>query len=83
MPRFTIAAAAALFMMSPVYADGAPPSGSMPLSQIVAKVEQRPDFGYLKEIEWDDGLYEVEYRSKDGGVREVKLDPRSGEPRTR
>lgn len=83
MRRFMIAAVAGFLLTSAVSAEVAPPAGSIPLSQIIAKVEQRPDFSHLKEVEWDDGLYEVEYRTKDGGTREVKLDPRTGEPRAR
>lgn len=81
MPRILMTAAAALLLAAPAFADPAPPANAMPLSQIIAKVEQSADFGHMKEIEWDDGLYEVEYRTKDGGTRELKLDPRTGEPR--
>lgn len=62
--------------------DRQPPDDAMPLSQIVAKIEQRPDFRYIDEIEWDDdGYYEIEYRTKEGGEVKLKLDPKTGEQR--
>ncbi|HRF09402.1 MAG TPA: PepSY domain-containing protein [Xanthobacteraceae bacterium] len=76
-----IASFALLLSTASVFADPAPPADAMALSSIIAKLEQRADFAHIKEIDWDDGLYEVEYRTKDGGSREVKLDPRTGETR--
>ncbi len=81
MPRLAFAPMALLLLAAPAFADPAPPANSMALSQIIAKVEKQADFAHIKDIEWDDGYYEVEYRTKDGGSREVKLDPRTGEPR--
>jgi len=62
---------------------GAPPVGSLSLSQIIIKIEGEPDFAYIDEIDWDhdDGLYEIEYRTRDGGKREMKIDPRTGKDR--
>ena len=62
--------------------DMQPPADAMPLSQILAKIEQRPDFRYIDDVEWDDdGYYELEYRTKDGGEVRLKLDPKTGEVR--
>ncbi|RKQ67972.1 PepSY domain-containing protein [Oceanibaculum indicum] len=62
--------------------DMQPPADAMPLSQIVAKIEQRPDFRYIDDLEWDDdGYYEIEYRTKEGGEVRLKLDPKTGEAR--
>ncbi|MDM7947474.1 PepSY domain-containing protein [Oceanibaculum nanhaiense] len=62
--------------------DMQPPADAMPLSQILAKIEQRPDFRYIDDLEWDDdGYYELEYRTKDGGEVRLKLDPKTGEVR--
>ncbi len=59
-----------------------PPANSMKLSQIVAKVEQRDKFQYVKDIEWDeDGYYEVTYYTTDRAKVEIRLDPVSGEPK--
>lgn len=62
---------------------GAPPIGSLSLSQIVVKVEGEPDFAYVQEIAWVDGLYQVAYRTRDGSKREMKLDPRTGKDRAK
>ena len=62
--------------------DMQPPADAMPLSQILAKIEQRPDFRYIDDVEWDDdGYYELEYRTKDGGEVRLKLDPKTGDVR--
>lgn len=66
---------------APALADRGTPEGSQPLSRIVAQIEQRSDVAYIKEIEFDDGVYEIEYRTRDGKEREIKIDPRSGEER--
>jgi hypothetical protein len=59
-----------------------PPEGSLPASEIVRRVEQRGDFGWLKEIEWDeDGYWDVEYWTRDGRLREIDVDPGTGRER--
>lgn len=60
---------------------GAPPVGSLSLSQIIIKVEGEPDFAYIDEVDWEDGLYEIAYRTRDGSKREMKIDPRTGKDR--
>lgn len=65
----------------PVLADQPPLAGAMPLSEIIAKLEQRSDFAYVREIDLDDGFYEVEFRTKDGRDIQLTIDPRSGTPR--
>jgi hypothetical protein len=83
MPRTLLAtAAAALMVAMPAFA--APTPDARPASEILRAVEQRPDFGHVREFEWDeDGYWEVEYATRDGGRVELRLDPRSGEPRPR
>lgn len=62
----------------------APPPDARPASELLRQIEQRPDFGHLREFEWDDdGYWEVEYVSRDGARVELRLDPRSGEVRPR
>lgn len=61
---------------------GAPPQNSQPLSQLLATIERNGDVAYFKDVEWDDdGYYEVEYRTRNGDEREVKVDPVSGQVR--
>lgn len=82
MRNAMLAALFAATVAGSAYADRLPP-GSMPLSQILVKFEQQPEFAYFEEIELDDGYYEIEYRTKGGEKREIKVDPRTGEPRSR
>jgi hypothetical protein len=59
-----------------------PPQNSMKLSQLVAKVEQREKFQYIKDIEWEEeGYYEVTYYTTDKAKVEIRLDPVSGQPK--
>ncbi|MBS4045540.1 MAG: PepSY domain-containing protein [Alphaproteobacteria bacterium] len=57
-----------------------PPVGALSLSQIITQIESRPDFAFIKDIDWEDGRYEVEYRTRDGRDRNLKVDPRTGRP---
>lgn len=59
---------------------GGPPVGALSLSQIITQIESRPDFAFIKDIDWEDGRYEVEYRTRDGRDRNLKVDPRTGRP---
>lgn len=82
----TIAAGTVAFacLCTPVLAqsnDRTPPPNSRKLSEIVAKVEQRADFRYISDVEWDDGAYEVTYYTTDNAKVEIKLDPVTGETR--
>lgn len=61
--------------------DTPPPASSLSLSQAVLQIEALPDFGYIKEVEWDGRDYEIEYRTRDGETRELKVDPRTARPR--
>ncbi|WP_203075963.1 PepSY domain-containing protein [Falsiroseomonas ponticola] len=61
-----------------------PPGNARPASEVVRMVEQRPDFAYLSELDWDDGGYwKVEYRTRDGAKVELRIDPVTGQPRPR
>ena len=55
-----------------------PPANAKPLSDIARTVEQRANFQAFESIEFDDGVYEVEYYTKEGTEREIRLDPVSG-----
>lgn len=59
---------------------GGPPAGALSLSQIITQIESRPDFAFIKDIDWEDGRYEVQYRTRDGRDRDLKIDPRTGRP---
>ncbi|MFN4311610.1 MAG: hypothetical protein ACK4FK_13580 [Ferrovibrio sp.] len=57
-----------------------PPAGSLSLSQIIIQIESRPDMAFIRDIDWQDGRYEIEYRTRDGRDRVLKIDPRTGRP---
>lgn len=59
---------------------GGPPAGALSLSQIITQIESRPDFAFIKDIDWEEGRYEVQYRTRDGRDRNLKVDPRTGRP---
>lgn len=59
-----------------------PPQNAKKLSEIIAKVEQRADFRYIAEVDWDDGGYEVTYYTTDNAKVEIKFDPVTGETKS-
>ena len=58
-----------------------PPANAKKLSEILAKVEQRNDFRYVKEVDWDSGGYTVTYYTTDKAKVEITYDPVTGEPK--
>ncbi|WP_315919143.1 PepSY domain-containing protein [Mesorhizobium sp. SP-1A] len=62
--------------------DRTPPPNSKKLSEIIAKVEQRPDFRYVSDAEWSDGGYDVTYYTTDNAKVEMKFDPVTGETKS-
>ncbi len=66
---------------APAFAGPPPPDGSKPLSAILAQVEQKPGFRYVDEAELKNGLYKVEYYTKDGVEHKLYIDPQTGNPR--
>jgi len=66
-------------LTAPALADTPPPAGSLPLSQVIALIESREDVHWIDEVEWDDdGYWEIEYHSRDGRRRKVRIDPLTG-----
>jgi len=72
------AALLALTSTAAVAADAPPPKDAQPLSKILQQVENRSDFAYMDEVEWDHGVYEVEYYTTSGAEVEIKIDPVTG-----
>ena len=66
---------------APVRADTPPPPQAKPLSEIVRSIEGQAGFRYIEEIDFNDGVYKVEYYLQDGTKREVRLDPVTGAAR--
>jgi len=76
------AACAAFTVAAAQEAAHVPPQESRKLSEIIAKVEQRPGFRYIDEVDWDDGGYEVTYYTTDNAKVEIKFDPVTGETKS-
>lgn len=59
-----------------------PSDKALKLSDIIAKVEQRGQFRYIYNVEWNtDGYYDVTYYTTDNAKVEIKIDAISGEHR--
>lgn len=58
-----------------------PPQNAKKLSEIIAKVEQRDHFRYVKEVDWDSGAYTVIYYTTDKAKVEITYDPVTAEPK--
>ncbi|MDG4875158.1 PepSY domain-containing protein [Mesorhizobium sp. WSM4935] len=58
-----------------------PPQNAKKLSEIVAKVEHRTDFRYVKDVDWDSDGYTVTYYTTDKAKVQITYDPVTGEPK--
>ena len=58
-----------------------PPQNAQKLSAIIAKVEQRDGFRYVKEVDLDSGAYVVTYYTSDKAKVEITYDPVTAEPK--
>ena len=55
------------------------PEDALPLSEILAFLEESGRVEQFLDVEWsDDGHWEIEYRTPDGGEEEVDIDPTTG-----
>jgi hypothetical protein len=80
-PLVALGAVLALFVPSVASAEAAPPEGSKALTEILRPIETKPDFSYFEEVELEDGLYKIEYHTKDGKKQKIEVDPVTGAPR--
>ena len=81
----TAACIGSLVLAAPAFAQDAaqvPPQNAKKLSEIIAKVEQRQDFRYIDEVDWDDGGYDVTYYTTDNAKVEMKFDPVTAQPKS-
>jgi hypothetical protein len=60
------------------FSDELPPAGAKPLSEIVKAVEAQ-GLGRITEVEFEDGVWQIEVHKQDGGELDVRVDPMSGE----
>src|SRR5690625_1092280 len=79
MHRYLIPVASVLFLAGPALADDPPPPDAKPLSEILQQIEQESDFAYFDEVEWEDGLWEIEFWTEGRRRVKMKVDPVSGE----
>jgi hypothetical protein len=64
----------------PAAAQNLPPTGALPLSQVLAGVEARDNVRVITEVEWDDdGYWDVEFVDTGNRSRSVRIDPMTGE----
>lgn len=83
MRALLLATAMTMPFSAAAFAEQAPPAGSLPLSQIISKVEAREKFTYVDDIELEHGYYEVTYHTTDGAKVKLNLDPKTGEVKTK
>lgn len=77
-----IALATLIAAPTALMAQETPPEGSMPLSQLVTKLEAdlAGELGHITDVSWDDdGYWEVEYQNADNREVEIRVDPATGE----
>lgn len=73
----TLMVAASVLTSGTAWASSRPPSGALPLSSVLLKLEQA-GFSPVVEVEFDDGLWEIE-AFKDNRKRRLKVDPMNGQ----
>lgn len=84
VPAFALASLIAA--PTALMAQQTPPAGSLPLSQVVSKLEADlgRDLSFISDVSWDDdGYWEVEYRTADNREVDIRVDPASGAIRQR
>jgi len=85
MSRILVATSVAVLLAAgPAFAadeNPLPPQNAKKLSEILAKVEQRDGFRYVKEVDWDNGAYTVTYYTADKAKVEITYDPVTAEPK--
>lgn len=82
--RLVFIAAAAGVLAAPALAQSLPPANGLPLSQIIAGVEQTQPVRVFTEVEWDDdGYWDIEFVNQSNRRASVRIDPVSGEPWSR
>ncbi|MFD1911385.1 PepSY domain-containing protein [Halodurantibacterium flavum] len=79
----TLALGALIALPGALAAQDRPPENAMPLSELLAMIEDREAVVYFEEVEWDDdGYWDVEFHTETGRTT-MRIDPVSGEPMAR
>jgi hypothetical protein len=65
---------------TPALAQRLPPQNALPLSQVIATVEDREPVLVFTEVEWDDdGYWDIEFINTDNRRTSVRIDPFTAE----
>lgn len=86
MRKFLITAAILAFAAAPGvaqagwFSDELPPANAKALSEIIKAVEEK-GFKTITEVEFDDGVWNIEAHQADGKEVKLKADPTTGEIR--
>ena len=65
--------------LAPAFAQNLPPTGSLPLSQVIAGVEKTQPVRVFTEVEWDDdGYWDIEFINQSNRRTSVRIDPMTG-----
>jgi hypothetical protein len=64
------------------FSDEQPPAGAKPLSEIIKMLEDQ-GMRDITEVEFDGGVWKIEVHNRDGSEVDVRVDPLTGEIRSR
>ncbi|MFN4057189.1 MAG: PepSY domain-containing protein [Roseinatronobacter sp.] len=80
--RYIFPVALALCASPALATDRKPSANALPLSTIIATLEETIEIEFIDEIEWEgDGYWKVTLFTKSGQMRELRIDPVTGQPR--
>ena len=80
--RIASLAAISLLMTTSAFAVApeAPPANAVKLSEIIGKVETRPEFAFIDQISYSGGIYQIVFYMRDGAEVRMEYDVRTGSP---
>ena len=67
-----------VFAQSDWFKHDQPPTDAKPLSELI-KIVEKAGYNNIVEVEFEDGVYEIETIDENGKEIEIKIDPLSGE----
>ena len=67
-----------VFAQADWFKDDQPPTYAKPLSELI-KIVEKAGYNNIVEVEFEDGVYEIETIDENGKEIEIKIDPLSGE----
>lgn len=78
--RLSLLTGAALMLALPAFAQRVPPENSLPLSEVLAKIETNQSVRSFRQIEWeDDGYWDIIFFGGDSSrPQRLRIDPVTG-----